>query len=65
MYKSKKKCLEDVAFRINMVLKPFLLYIFNLFDSEFEEAFLIICCSEKHKNKVIVFLISKIMLFIL
>lgn len=55
MYKSKKKCLEDVVFRINMVLKPLLLYIFNLFDSEFKEAFLIICCSEKHKNKVIVF----------
>ena len=25
MYKSKKKCLEDVVFRINMVLKPLLL----------------------------------------
>lgn len=51
MYKSKKKCLEDVAFRINMVLKPILLYIFNLFDSDFEEAFLIICCGEKYKKQ--------------
>lgn len=29
MYKSKKKCLEDVAFRINMVLKP-LFCIFSI-----------------------------------